>query len=307
MHKLVTAAALTALLALGPGLAAADETATETGPASTHQALIDGKAGAVVSLKFVLNVNINFQGQQMNREVNQQVVGVVVDASGFVMVPASAFDVSMNLPPQVDATSTPVNIRVIFPGDDKEYPAILGAKDSKLGLAFVLIKDLGDKKPTVVDLANTAEPAVGDTLYGVSRLDQGFDHAPICSEVRVIGKVTKPRTMWALAGTMQFLAEPLYTADGAVTGVCIAQSGVGSESQSVFLLPLEVAAPTVKRAKREADRALDELLEAEEEAAARRAEQEAAAKEAAGEGDEGGDEDADEGGDEGGDGNEPGK
>jgi hypothetical protein len=276
MHKLALAAVFAALIVAAPTPALADG-------GSPHAALIESKAGAVVSIKFTLNVNINFQGQVMNREVNQDTVGIIVEPSGLVMVPGQAFDVQLGLPPGIDATSTPTNIRVTFPGDDKEYPAILGAKDSKLGLAFALIKDLEGKKPSSIDMSNTAEPKIGDTLYGVSRLGQGFDHAPICSEVKVIGQVTKPRTMWALGGDTQFIAEPLYTAGGAITGICITESGVGGEGpESVFLLPISVAGPTVTRAMREARRALDEVLEAEEEAAAEAA---ADAADAAGGGD----------------------
>ena len=49
-----------------------------------------------------------------------------------------------------------------------------------------------------VQVGRNHPPAVGDEVYGVSRLDQGFDHAPMCSKLRVIGQVSKPRSMWAL-------------------------------------------------------------------------------------------------------------
>ena len=53
---------------------------------------------------------------------------------------------------------TPTNLRVIFAGDEKEYEAILGATDSKLGLAYVLIRDLKGRTAGAVDLNKAAEP-----------------------------------------------------------------------------------------------------------------------------------------------------
>ncbi len=268
---------------------AEDGTGAETVAKTVEAKLIDAKSSSVVSIKYVLNVAISFQGQNMDREISGTTTGVVIDESGLVMLPARALDAgaSMGIPAQmrnqVEISSSPANLKVIFPGDDKEFPAILGAKDSKLGLGFVLIKDLEDKKPTVADMSDSTAPAIGEEVYGVSRLDQGFDHAPMCSKLRVIGEVSKPRRMWALNGTGMFLAQPLYTAAGKVVGICVSQEGVGSNSATrAFVLPLKVANPTIKKAKKEAERALEEILEAEAENAA--AEKDAAEGEGEGEG-----------------------
>jgi hypothetical protein len=242
------------------------------------QRLIEQKSAAVVSVKLVLSVKINMMGQSRERESNSTTTGIVVDPSGLVMIPGSAFSARMGIPrgmrAQFDVKTTPLSIRVVFPGDTREYDAILGAKDSKLKLGFILIKDLGEKKITSVDLSTTVEPKIGDTLYGVTRLDQGFDHAPMCTRVKVSGSVTKPRSMWIVQGSNPHLAEPLYDAAGAVAGVVVNQDGVGEDSGSRnFLLPLKVIRPTVvsalKRAQDELERILDEEAEkAEEEAEA---------------------------------------
>jgi hypothetical protein len=278
MTRKIFVLALAAVVALGCMPAAQ----AEDGSPSVEAKLIESKGSSIVSLKFVLNAALSFQGQNMDREISGTATGVMIDESGLIMLPARSLDAAayLGIPAQmrsqVEISSTPSNIKVIFPGDDKEFPAILGAKDSKLGLAFVLIKDLGDKKPTIADMSDAATPGVGDEVYGVSRLDQGFDHAPMCSKLRVIGKVTKPRKMWALDSSGMFLSQPLYTAAGQVVGICISQEGVGAGSATrAFVLPLAVAGPTIKKAKKEAERALEEILEAEAENAA--AEKDAAA------------------------------
>jgi hypothetical protein len=208
--------------------------------------------------------------------------GVVVDGSGLIMLSDQAFDAAsmMRIPRQmrnqINITSTPISIRVTFPGDTKEYDAVLGAKDSKLGLGFVLIKDLAGKTITPVDLSVTAEPKVGQKLFGVTRLDQGFDHAPMCTSLKVSGQVTKPRTMWIVQGAGQHMAQPVFNKAGAVCGIVVDQEGVGEDARSrPFLLPMKVAGATVANSLKKSKAELDRILEEEEEAA------EAASEEAA--------------------------
>ena len=265
--------ALAALVAAPPALADSHEGGTP------HARLIESKADAIVSIKFVLTVD--FGGS--NREFNRVTTGVIVDPAGLVMIPANAMQMGFRFGRRGGAgpRTQPTNIRVIFPGSEKEYQAIMGAKDSKLGLAFLLIKDLEDRKPAPVDLSTTVEPKIGGVLYGVSRLSQGFDHAPMCDKVRVIGHTTKPRDLWVLAGGMSFLAEPLYDESGAVAGVVVMQEGVGRGAGSqVCLLPLKIAKATVSRALKESRKELDRILEEEEEAAAEKEDEEAEEKEA---------------------------
>jgi len=260
--------------------------------------LIETKSGPLVSVKLVLAIKVSRGGQVlMEQEQNQTVSGIVVNSAGLVMLPATAFNPSLGIPRRmrqgIDVQATPSNLRITWPGDTAEYPAILGAKDSKLGLAFVLIKDISAKKEfQVLDLASTAEPKIGDNLYSVMRLGQGFDYAPMCARARVAGSVTKPRSMWIVQGAGNSVAMPLYSAAGAVAGIVVSQTGVGEDAGTrPFLLPLKVANPTVagalKKAKNELERILDEEAEKAEEEAAAKAEEEAKAKEEAAKKEEG--------------------
>ncbi|MDA1194612.1 MAG: hypothetical protein O2894_05450 [Planctomycetota bacterium] len=235
------------------------------------------KAPTVVSVKFVLTVKIMRNGAAVMapQEQSGSSTGVIVDPSGLIMLPGSAFGVGrLGIPRQMrqglEIQATPSNIRVVFPGDTKEYDAILGAKDSKLGLAFVLVRELGDKKLTAIDTAQRATPAIGSALYGVTRLDQGFDHAAVISRVDVAGKVSKPRDMWVVRGAEQNVGEPLYNAAGAMCGIVVVQEGVGEDSEQLpFLLPLDVAEGTMASSLKQSKEELDRVLEEEEEAAAR--------------------------------------
>jgi hypothetical protein len=229
-----------------------------------HARLIESRSPTVVTVKAALKINGSFMGRTIDQEREMTTVGVVVDASGFVMIPASAVSVGrfgrMMGGEQPDIKVTPTNLRVIFAGDEKEYEAILGATDSKLGLAFVLIRDLQGRPTTCIDFSKTAEPKVGETLYAITRLGQGFDYAPVCQEARVVGQVTKPRTMWVLQGPGADVPHPLYNADGAVTGIVVTQEGVGDEGSASrpFLLPLKIATGTIDRALKTSQKALEE-------------------------------------------------
>ncbi len=246
---------------------------------AVFQKLIKEKAAAVVSVKFVLNVKIMQNGNPVAppREQAGNASGIIVDKSGLIMIPGSAFGAG-GIPRQIrrrfDISAVPTNIRVVFPGDTREYDAVLGAKDSKLGLAFVLVKDLGEKQIQAVDLGTAVEPKIGQTLYGVTRLDQGFDHAPLATRMKVAGSVTKPRTMWIVQGASGQIGKPAFDAAGAVAGIVVSQEGVGEESViRPFLLPLKVAKPTVATALKKSKAELDRILEDEEEAAAEAADE----------------------------------
>ncbi len=261
--------ALVALLSMAalPCQAADDDSAL-------YDRLTTSKAGAIVSVKLTLTVKITFQGNAMPpRQINQAATGIIVDPSGLVMVPASLVDVAgmlrgMRGAEGVESSTVPSDIRVIFPGDTREYAAILGAKDSKLGLAFLLIKDLEGKAPVSLDLSKKVDPRVGQTLYGVSRLEEGFDHAAVVGRARVVGTVTKPRDMWVLEGAGENIGEPLYTEDGAVAGVVSMQQAVGGEDQRLFLLPLKIAVPTIERALKGSQDELNRIRDEEAEAKA---------------------------------------
>lgn len=263
----------TRFLPIAAGLLATLAIAAPTAQADgTRSTLISAKAPSTVSVKVTAKITGSFGGgSAIDREQNITTSGVVVDASGLVMVPSNA--VSFRGRPGMDIKVTPTSIRVIFPGDETEYEAILGAVDSKLGLAYVLIRDLKDRKAEPFDMSKTVEPAIGDVLYAVTRLGQGYDYAPVCQTANVVGQVTKPRTMWVIDGEAPEAGHPLYTAQGAVAGIMISQEGVGEGGGTlIFLLPLKIAASSIERSLKASQKELEDVKVREAEAAAKAAE-----------------------------------
>src|SRR5262245_7136948 len=203
--------------------------------------LLEAKASTIVSVKSVLKWSWNGGAAQ---ERNDERNGVVVDPSGVVMVANFAGPGRSS-----SLTVAATKIRVLFDGDEKEYDAVLGATDSKLGLAFVRIKDLAGKTITSVNFSDGVDVKIGDEVVGCFRTDQGFDYAPFFALGRVVGQVTKPRTMWILTG-IGMVSTPLYTAEGKVTGIVARQQGISEEgsAERTFLLPYKAVQGVVGQA-----------------------------------------------------------
>ncbi len=221
---------------------------------------IEAKGPSVVIVKSV--VKIAFQGAG-DRESNDTRAATVVDASGVVMM---AHWFPANLQSRVKVS--PVKIQVLFDGEEKEYDAVLGAVDSKLGLVFVRVKDLGDRKLTPVRFDEKVDLVVGDELCGITRTDQAFDYVPYYGNAKLVGQVTKPRLSWLVSGFTP-LGHPLFTVDGKAAGVVVRQSGTSDEgsSERTTLLPASALAPIVAQAVKASAKALEEAQALEKEAA----------------------------------------
>lgn len=246
MRLLAPAALLASLLAVGPSAYAAGD------PVGKH---LEQKAPTVVVLKLVLKV-----GEYENAAER---VATVVDPAGVIM--------TTGLGSSRGGTKVAIeSARVVFPGDEKEYDAVLGAFDSRLGLSFFRIKDLGGKKIASVNLDDVVEPKVGDELFGVSRLEEGFDYAPFYGRSEVVGQITKPRAMWMVTGPIvTALAHPLYAADGRAAGILIQQQGVseGPRWSKTFLLPMSAAKAVIAQAVERSAKALEDAKAAEKDGA----------------------------------------
>jgi S1-C subfamily serine protease len=202
--------------------------------AAHYQALMNRVAPAIVTVKVVMKTDFGGQGRETEARVNLQ--GAVVDKEGLVMITNAAFSTGrlMALMGQGDGSSqniksTPVDFKVVFDREEREYSAFLAATDTKLDIAFIKIEDLGDRKPDIVDFSNAAPLEIGQEVITVSRLEKGFDYAPFFATARVGGMIERPRKAYLLAGSGNF-GLPLFALNGQVLGVVTTvESGVKSE------------------------------------------------------------------------------
>jgi hypothetical protein len=286
-----------ALFALAASLAApfGDRPARADEP--TWQARLDAKAGSVVCVRFVLKTRISMMGQTDEQERKSEARGAVVDPSGLVMLANGSLEgdfaggalAKMLGRGSLEMSATPSNLNVLFANESKEYPAVVVARDSNLGLAFVQILDLEGRKPEAVDLAKGADPQVGATLFGVTRRGRAFDCAPEIDRLFVTGKVDKPRPLWGVSGDFDGAGLPVYGADGVPVGVLAVQQGVDAgddagggggglssllgaasdvaASSGTFVVPVEAVAKSLAAARKRVPEALEKAAKAKADAA----------------------------------------
>jgi hypothetical protein len=257
--------------ALALVLGAAPATARAADDAAAYAALLEQRAPAIVTVKFV----VKMRSPAGDRESNADARGVVVDPTGLVMIAADALEPSAGVMRMLqrrggggDLGFTPSDLKVLFGSDAKEHPAVLVAKESKLGLAFLQIVAV-EGAPAAVDLGKAVEPKVGQTVVGVGRKSRGFDAAPVLERGFVTGRLEKPRPLWALVGGLT-AGLPLYHLDGAVAGVVVHQSGVeGADDAAAgglaallgggdaYLLPADAVVKTLAQVKARVPAALE--------------------------------------------------
>ncbi|MHC4598969.1 MAG: serine protease family protein [Planctomycetota bacterium] len=279
-----TAAALATVLVAG-ALLCAPVRAEET-ESNFYADLLKAKAPALVSVKFVVKISIMGRSNEMGREAT----GVLVDTVGLVMVSNTELGGGMGFRMRGGGSVKPQasNFKVIFPGEEEEYDAILGATDSKLNLAFIRIRDLGEKKVTCVEFAQAEKLKIGQELVGVERFGKGFDYAPHFTRVLVSGEIEQPRTMYSVSGDRVAQGLPLFDKSGKVVGALASQSGAegaggggrglniggrriripglgGGGASGVFLIPAVDVKASVGAAKKQAEEALKKAAEEEEE------------------------------------------
>ena len=202
--------ALLAVLATG-GLASAQS--------DKPAGVVDTVAPAIVTVKVVIKMEIMMMGQSQNEESRSELTGVVVDESGLVMVSNGEISEermqrahsSSPFAAGVEVELTPTDFQVIFGNEEREYPAFLVAKDTKLDLAFLQVQELGDRELSFISFDDTAKPAIGDEIVAVSRLKKGYDYAPFLTTARISGAIRKPRKAFIVDGIISSYGLPLFS------------------------------------------------------------------------------------------------
>ncbi len=229
--------------------------AARAGDGEAYRKILEAKAPMVVTVKLVLRVQSSLGGGV--REANRETLGVVVDPAGLVMLSSRYLGGSKSVVyggRRIETRSEAADIKVVFGNESSEYEAVVAATDSKLGLGFVQIRNLGDRKRSALDLAGAPEPAIGQEIVCVLRFGRGFDFAPCFGSGRICGEVKTPRRMWAVTGASIRTGLPVFDLEGRTVGVVARQagSGDGARKAGVFVLPAANVAATVERARKKA-------------------------------------------------------
>lgn len=242
---------------------------------ASYQSLLDKRSSALVTVKFVLKVS---GGGMMpgvsDEEFESEVTGVMIDSKGLVLCSdtqlGGVVKMLTKIVPMlaVAVTTTPTEIKVLIGDDTEGLDAEILVRDSELDLAWLRIKDAGDKKFDYLDLSKGSSVKVGDRVLCVRRMGSYFGRSPIVIEGRITGTTKKPRKLYAPSIELAMAyGLPIYTVDGKLAGITVTQapgmegaigafdptamlgqlSGV-QEMLSGMILPAESVAKATKRA-----------------------------------------------------------
>ncbi len=263
------AACLSALLIAKPSLA--DD-------GQQYRAVMDRAIASMVTVKAVLKTSMKFGGQGRDTESRLEAQGLIVTTDGLVMFSNLPLNPEKLMGPdgggggggedgnqRFGMKIAPTGFKVVFGREEKEYPAILVATDSKLDLAFVKIEDLGGRKVAPISLDTTATVLIGQEALSVTRLGKGYDYAPTFSTLHIAGEIRKPRRAWILDPGTAEPAMPIYTRAGKIIGVVAMVTGSvqddsgdagfgsmfsrGGGANQVFVIPSSVVQGVLDQAK----------------------------------------------------------
>ncbi|HVG94596.1 MAG TPA: hypothetical protein VND21_09120 [Planctomycetota bacterium] len=184
--------------------------------------------------------------------------GVVVDPGGLVLVGLST---------DSEGRVRIKAVHVLFEDDPTEWPAVLVAKDTILGLAWIQVLGVGERSLAHVDLAkgvaDRAEPPrLGEPLFGVTRLGRGFDYAPAVRRIYFTSRITSPRRMWDFAGDFGEVGLPVFDLKGRPVALLAEQASAegagedGGTSSEAFALPLDAVLKSLEQARKRVPEAL---------------------------------------------------
>lgn len=220
-----------------------------------HAAFVAARTPSLVTVKFVMKIKMGGMG---DREQEGEITAVMIDPKGVVLcsnTQLGGISAAMRRMMQTDISVVPSELKILIGDDDEGIDAVLVARDSELDLAWVKIKDPGDRKFDAVDLADSATAKIGQRLITLRRMGKFFARTIVVGEGIVGGVTTKPRHLFIPTGNLgSALGLPVYTGAGKLLGVTIIQmpdsADMGQFSQDSAALVILPAADVVKATKR---------------------------------------------------------
>ena len=216
------------------------------GDGEAFSKLLTDKSPAIVSIKFVLKVNMGamFGGGQ-EQESESEVNGVLIDAKGLVLCSNTQLAGFVGMMKQFmgemgsQMTATPTDIKVLVGDDAEGKEAEIIARDTELDLAWVRIKNPGEAPFPFVDFSQSASAKVGEEVYAVRRLGKFFARSTVAAEGRIAGTTTKPRDLTIPTGNIgTAYGMPVFGAGGKPIGVVVMQvpESEGSDGNPMAML-----------------------------------------------------------------------
>lgn len=194
--------------------------------------LMDQHASAFVRVNWVMASS--FMGQEQTQE--SSTTGVLVDPSGLVLVPRMVAEPTnpnaAKLTPEQRATFKMAarDYQIHLPGEDQPLPAEALTTDADQGVAWLRIKDPGNRKFAYVDTTRSELASPGQSYYVIERLEERYGEKPIMSWGIIQGEIDVPQKAHIVTGALGLA----FSAKGKVLGYVSPNfEGMGNDSFSM--------------------------------------------------------------------------
>jgi S1-C subfamily serine protease len=203
--------------------------------------LIKERSAALVTVKYVLNVNMgNARGNQENETANE-LTCTMISADGLIVCSNNQLGgfVSMmtRLSPQLGKTmsATPKNFEVLVDTLEKSFDAEIVAVDTELDLVWIRITEADETSFSFIDLASSTSANIGDTVVSLRRTGNHFGRTPVISRNHIGGISKKPRKLYILGTPAgQGAGLPTFAANGKLIGLMVIQLPEASDSMGAL-------------------------------------------------------------------------
>jgi hypothetical protein len=234
--RLVAAAFLVVLVALAPAQAQSGA------DAAAAREIVKRWQDSIVSVRVVLKTGIVVGGREMqSAEETIETVAAVVDPSGLALLSLASLNPGEMMSkimgqaggrapgtPEVQFTSEPSDLRIRL-ADGQEVPATIVLRDADLDLAFIRPTSPLDTPLRAIDLTESAQPALLESVVVLSRLGRVGGWTPAASLRQVHAIVERPRTLYVTEAGSQFggMGTPVFLLDGKLVGFLVLRSTAG--------------------------------------------------------------------------------
>lgn len=246
-----------------------------TAQAATAERLqeLAGKTSpAIVTVKFNLAVNLGRMSGNTEQESPSEVTCVMIDPAGVAVCSNNQINGNIDLirkmaPAQAGTMSaTPRDVQVIIDTHDAPYDADIIVRDSELDLAWVRIREPGDRPHDFIDFSAGMAATVGEEVFFVRRTGSGFGRIPVISAIRIGGSTSAPRDLYLPGSPINNGAGlPVVNSSGNAVGLVVtlypdlssgaqpmSMMGAGNaglvEAMSGLILPAAAVAKATQRA-----------------------------------------------------------
>lgn len=218
----------------------------------------DTYAPMLVTIKFVQKTQGRFGEFEGENEIN----GVMIEPTGLVLCSNMLLGGSASR--RAGGRSVPSEIKVLIGDDLQGLDARFVARDTELDLAWLQIKEPGERKFAALDLEAALKapvtPRLGQRVLTLGVMGRYFGQEVLVSEGLVAGRTRKPRELYVLRGAVDTdPGLPVFTPAGQLLGfACVQQPDADEVSGNVanltargrgLILPVRTVVKATEQAK----------------------------------------------------------